>query len=157
MKFQTIISALFLVAVFGAQPLSAQSLKAQYNVDDSKIALQGFSPVSYIDLGIAQQGKKEFKSVYQEVAYYFTDADQKAKFEKNPEKYLPAYGGYCAFGVYVGAKFRVNPYKFKVIDDKLYLFLYDLEVDAQQLWNDGKDSERVKKADANWKELKNKA
>lgn len=154
MKFNAVI--LIFALAFSAQALSAQNLKHQNNIDDSKIALQGFSAVSYIDLGIAQMGKKDFKSVYHDVAYYFTDADQKAKFDKNPEKYLPEFGGYCAFGVYVGAKFRVNPYKFKVIDDKLYLFLYDLEVDAQQLWNDGKDSERIKKANANWEGLKNK-
>lgn len=154
MKFHSII--LVFALAFSANALFAQGLKHQHNIDDSKIALQGFSPVSYIDLGIAQMGSKAFKTVYQDVAYYFTDADQKAKFDKNPGKYLPEYGGYCAFGVYVGAKFRVNPYKFKVIDDKLYLFLYDLEVDAQQLWNDGKDSERIKKANANWEELRNK-
>lgn len=155
MKINAVI--LIFAMALGVQTLSAQNLKHQNNIDDSRIALQGFSPVSYIDLGIAQMGKKEFKSVHQEVTYYFTNADQKAKFDKNPEKYLPEYGGYCAFGVYVGAKFRVNPYKFKVIDDKLYLFLYDLEVDAQQLWNDGKDSERIKKANTNWEGLRNKA
>lgn len=127
--------------------------KMTNNIDDSKIALQGYSPVSYLDLGIAQKGLKEYKATYDGLAYYFTSEDQKKSFEANPKKYLPQYGGYCAFGVSVGAKFRVDPNKFVVKDGKYYLFLYDLEVDAQQLWLADNHKELVKKADANWTKL----
>ncbi|MEQ8242953.1 YHS domain-containing (seleno)protein [Fulvivirga sp.] len=130
--------------------------KAANNIDDSKIALQGYSPVSYLDLGLAQKGVKEHKATYDGIAYYFTSADQKKTFEANPKKYLPQYGGYCAFGVYVGAKFRVDPNKFVVKDGKYFLYLYDLEVDAQQLWLDGNHKELVKKADDNWTSLSKK-
>lgn len=151
MKIKFIFSALLALAIaFTAQ---AQDFKAKYNADDSKIALQGYSPVSYIDLGIAQRGLKEYKSTYDGLNYYFTSAEQKAKFEKNPQKYLPEYGGYCAFGVSVGAKFRTDPNKFVVSNGKLFLFLYDVEVDAQQLWLAGNEKELVKKADTNWKKL----
>ncbi|NJN28842.1 MAG: hypothetical protein HC819_24145 [Cyclobacteriaceae bacterium] len=127
--------------------------KMANNIDDSKIALQGYSPVSYLDLGIAQKGLKEYKSTYDGLAYYFTSEDQKKSFETNPKKYLPQYGGFCAFGVSVGAKFRVDPNKFVVKDGKYFLFLYDLEVDAQQLWLAGNHKELVQKADTNWTKL----
>ena len=123
----------------------------------AKIALQGYSPVSYIDLGLAQKGKVQFVSTYKEVKYYFTDAKQKSKFDADPNKYLPEYGGYCAFGVYAGAKFRPDPNKFLTKDGKLYLFLYNLELDAKQLWLAEKDdSKLIKTAGANWAKLKNK-
>lgn len=131
----------------------AQTLKTKYNVDDSKIALQGYSTVSYIDLGIPQINK-QFKTSKDGVDYYFVDAGQKQKFEANPDKYLPQYGGFCAFGVSVGAKFRVNPYKYVVKDGKLYLFLYNTEVDAQQLWLQGNHNELVSKSNSNWDKLK---
>lgn len=151
MKAKFIFSALLALAItFTTQ---AQNLKAKYNTDDSKIALQGYSPVSYIDLSIAQRGLKAYKSTHDGLNYYFTSAEQKAKFDKNPQKYLPEYGGYCAFGVSVGAKFRTDPNKFVVSNGKLFLFLYDVEVDAQQLWLAGNEKELVKKADANWKKL----
>ena len=67
--------------------------------------------------------------------------------------YVPQYGGYCAFGVSVGAKFRVDPNKFVVKDGKYFLYLYDIEVDAQQLWLAGNHKELVQKADANWVKL----
>ena len=88
--------------------LHAQDKMAN-NIDNSNIALDGYSPVSYLDLGLAQKGVKDHKSTYNKVFYYFTDADQKARFDKNPAKYMPQYGGYCAFGTYAGAKFDVDP------------------------------------------------
>ncbi len=124
------------------------------NVDNSTIHLQGYSPVSYLDLGIAQKGLKEFKSVHEKITYYFTSAEQKAKFDKNPNKYKPQYGGFCAFGTYAGAKFRPDPNKFIVKDGKYFLFLYDLNLDAQQLWLNEKDHDKlVAGADKNWKKL----
>lgn len=130
-------------------PLLAQDKMAN-NIDNSNIALQGYSPVSYLDLGLAQKGIKEFKSDHQEVVYYFTSEEQKKAFDKNPEKYLPQYGGYCAFGVYAGAKFRPDPNKFIVKNGKYYLFLYNLELDAQQLWlKESAHEQLVQKANEN--------
>ncbi|MCI0751026.1 MAG: YHS domain-containing protein [Flammeovirgaceae bacterium] len=149
MKSLSLIVATLLISTLGF----AQNIKANHNTDDSKIALQGYSSVSYLDLDIAQKGLKEYKVTYDGLAYYFTSEDQKKSFEANPKKYLPQYGGYCAFGVSVGAKFRVDPNKFVVKDGKYFLFLYDLEVDAQQLWLAGNHKELVQKADANWAKL----
>ncbi|MFS4457306.1 YHS domain-containing (seleno)protein [Maribacter sp. 2304DJ31-5] len=133
----------------------AQDKKAN-NIDDSKIGLQGYSPVSYLDMGLAQRGSKQYKSIHNKVAYYFTSAEQKTAFENNPEKYMPQYGGYCAFGIYAGAKFRVDPNKFVVSNGKYYLFLNDVEVDAKQLWVSEKESKLLATANKNWKSLKTK-
>lgn len=148
MKTIKLMMLTLVMAVF-----TSASYAQSTNTDDSKIALQGYSPVSYLDLNLAQKGSKEFKSTYQGLNYYFTSAEQKATFDANPQKYLPQYGGYCAFGVSVGAKFRVDPNKFIVKDGKYYLFLYDVEVDAMQLWLAGSHKELVAKANENWKKL----
>ncbi|MCD2260004.1 YHS domain-containing (seleno)protein [Psychroserpens luteolus] len=134
--------------------ISAQDKMAN-NIDNSNIALQGYSPVSYLDLGLAQKGNKNFKSTYKNVNYYFTSKDQKTTFDKNPSKYLPQYGGFCAFGTYAGAKFRVDPNKFLVKDNKYYLFLNDVELDAKQLWLAEKNHGKLKStADKNWSKLR---
>lgn len=153
MNIQTVIISSILAFFISIGTLTAQDYKTEYNVDDSKIALQGYSPVSYIDLGLAQRGSKAFKSEHDGISYYFTDEKQKATFEKNPTKYLPEFGGWCATGIAVGAKFRTDPNKFLVRDDKLYLFLYSMEVDAIQLWKD--DEKKLKgQAQENWKKLR---
>ncbi len=128
--------------------------KMSHNIDNSNIALAGYSAVSYLDLGLAQIGNKAFKSEYQKVVYYFTSAKQKATFDKNPTKYLPQYGGFCAFGVYAGAKFRVDPNKFIVKNDKYYLYLNNVELDAKQLWLAEQNHGKLKGiADKNWNKL----
>lgn len=150
---KTIKSTIVLVALFMATSLFAQDKMAN-NVDNSTIALQGYSPVSYLDLGLAQQGNKSYKSEYNKVAYYFTSAEQKEIFDKNPAKYQPQYGGFCAFGTYVGAKFRVDPNKFIVKDGRYYLFLNNVELDAKQLWIAENNHSKLKSvADKNWSKL----
>ena len=150
MKNILIILTLF---AFTSLDLIGQDNKAN-NIDNSNIALQGYSPVSYADLGLAQKGVKDFKSEYKKIVYYFTSKEQKATFDMNPEKYLPQYGGFCAFGIYAGAKFRADPNKFISKNGTYFLYLYNLELDAQQLWlNENDHKGLVAKADTNWKKL----
>lgn len=146
-----ILTGIFLI---GMKTVQAQVDKKALNVDDSKIALQGYSPVSYMDLGLAQRGNRAFKAEHGGINYYFTDKGQQTAFEANPQKYLPEYGGFCAFGIYAGAKFRTDPNKFLVAKGKLYLFLYDVEVDAMQLWLGESEAKLTQTADANWAKLK---
>ncbi|WP_232517445.1 YHS domain-containing (seleno)protein, partial [Aquimarina aggregata] len=148
-------STIVVLALLVSTVSFAQDKKAN-NIDDSKIGLQGYSPVSYLDLGLAQRGAKQFKSTHNKIAYYFTSEDQKKTFDSNPQKYMPQYGGFCAFGVYAGAKFRVDPTKFVVNNGKYYLFLNDVEVDAKQLWISEKESKLLATANKNWNGLKTK-
>ena len=150
---RTLKSVLVLFTLFAGISLSAQDKMAN-NIDNSNIALQGYSAVSYLDLGLAQRGSKNFKSEHEKVVYYFTSAEQKTAFDKNPGKYMPQFGGYCAFGIYAGAKFRVDPNKFMVKDGTYYLFLNNVELDAQQLWLAENNHSKLKKvADNNWSKL----
>ncbi|WP_420575803.1 YHS domain-containing (seleno)protein [Ekhidna sp.] len=142
-------TALLVLGTFGAY---AQA----YNTDDSKIALNGYSPVSYLDLQLAQRGSKEYVSEYDGVKYFFTSAEQKKTFDANPKKYLPQYGGWCATGIAIGAKFRTDPNKFLVKGDKYYVYLNSIEVDALQVWNEKGHDAMVKSANENWKTLKSK-
>jgi len=130
----------------------AQDNKAN-NIDNSNIALQGYSAVSYADDGLAQRGVKGFKSEYEGVVYYFTSDEQKVSFDRNPSKYLPQYGGFCAFGIYAGAKFRVDPNKFISKDGKYFLFLNNVELDAKQLWLNEQESQLIATANTNWEKL----
>ena len=152
---KTQIKHILVVLTIFTSSVAISQDKQAFNIDNSNIALQGYSPVSYLDLGIAQKGLKEHKSEYNKVVFYFTSKEQKKKFDSDPERYLPQYGGYCAFGTYAGAKFRTDPNKFLVRDGKYFLFLYNIELDAQQLWlaEDNHDG-LVKKADKNWEKLK---
>ena len=91
-------------------------------VNDHGVAIGGYDVVSYFS-GEAKQGNEKYASDYKGTTYYFSSKSNKNAFKKAPEKYVPQFGGYCAWGV--GAKsalFPINPETFDIIDGKLYLF-----------------------------------
>ena len=53
----------------------------------------------------------------------FASEENKARFVANPKAYVPAYGGFCAFGTAMGFKFYGDPHLWKIVDNKLYLNL----------------------------------
>ena len=145
------ISGFLVVALLGIGVLSAQS--HSYSIDDSKIALEGYSPVSYIDDGVAQIGKKEYKSTYDGVTYYFTSKNQQNTFDANPSKYKAQYGGWCAFAVSLGAKFQPDPSRFRVVNGKLYMFTKNLEGDFVEVWEKEGKEMHIKQADKKWRTM----
>ncbi len=124
-----------------------------YSLPSSGLALEGYCPVAYFAVNKPVKGKPEFASTYNEVTYHFVSAAAKQMFEKNPEKYLPAFGGWCAFGMAVADKFPVNPRVFKIVNGRLLLFLDNKSVNALKLWNDGNERELLEKAEAHWKKV----
>lgn len=123
-----------------------------YNLPGSGIAIEGYSPVSYFD-GRAERGHARHSVEHNGVTYHLTNARQVAAFRRNPAKYVPAFGGWCAFGMAVEDKFPVDPTAFEIVDGKLYLFLRNKGVDARKLWNKGDERELVRKANAHWKKV----
>ncbi|UTN04747.1 YHS domain-containing protein [Flavobacterium bizetiae] len=122
----------------------------QYNLEN-KVAIQGYDPVGYFTDGKAIKGKKEFTTSYQGVVYKFSSTENKEAFLKNPSKYEPQYGGWCAYAMgSAGEKVEINPETFKIIDGKLYLFYNAYFNNTLKSWN--KDQTNLKtKADNNWK------
>ena len=123
------------------------------NLPSSGLALEGYCPVAYHAVNKPLRGKPEHSSTYADVTYHFVSADAKKAFDENPEKYVPAFGGWCAFGMAVQDKFPVDPTNFKIVDGRLMLFLRNKNVDALQLWNDGDEREFVEKAEKHWNKV----
>lgn len=121
-----------------------------YNLASSGVALEGYCPVAYFAVNKPVRGKPEFASTYNGVTYYLVSADAKKIFDNDPEKYLPAFGGWCAFGMSVEDKFPVDPTNFKIVNGRLMVFLRNKNVDALQLWNDGDEAALTAKAEAHW-------
>ena len=93
-----------------------------YNLPSSGVALEGYCPVAYFLADKAIKGSLEYASEYNGVTYYFVSADAKKLFDADPDKYVPAYGGWCAFGMAVQDKFPVDPTNFKIVDGRLLVF-----------------------------------
>ncbi len=116
------------------------------------LAVHGHDVVAYFTKGKPIRGEARFATVYKEATYRFSTKANLDAFKANPAKYEPAYGGYCAYGVSVGAKFDGNPNYWKIVDGKLYLNL-DRDIAAAF---DKDVNGSLKKAEANWPGLKDK-
>jgi YHS domain-containing protein len=121
-----------------------------YNLPSTGLALEGYCPVAYFAVNKPVRGKSEHASTYNGVTYHFVSADAKRTFDAEPRKYIPAFGGWCAFGMAIQDKFPVDPRSFKIVDGQLMLFLKNRDVDALELWNDGNEQELIQKAEAHW-------
>ncbi len=116
------------------------------------LAAHGFDVVAYHTAKKPVQGDAKFAVAHKEATYRFSSQSNLKAFKANPAKYEPAFGGYCAYGVSVGAKFDGDPRYWKIVDGKLYL---NLNADIQQAWF--KDIPgAIKKANANWPKLAGK-
>lgn len=73
----------------------------------------------------------------------------KQLFQANPNKYAPQHGGFCSFGVSVGALFPVDITTAQVYKDKLYV---NLNKDILDMFNEDLDA-NIAKADASFKKL----
>ena len=145
--------------IFGATVSTVLGQQAAKNtfVNKDNVALGGYDVVAYFTQNEAVRGNKKFAINHGGATYWFTDLENKTKFESNPEQFLPQFGGYCAFAVAMkGAKVPSDPRTFKLHDGKLYLFFNDYYEGAPFNtiipWN-ADEVAMLKKAKNNWKKM----
>ncbi len=122
-------TVLALVGIAGCAPLITQSpgkglspVNAVSEGDDKHLMLFGHDVVSYFTEGTHKKGSPDIKSVYKEVTFRFSKPEHKALFDKEPEKYIPQYGGYCANGLAYAIPWGGDADTWIIRDGKLYIF-----------------------------------
>lgn len=126
------------------------------------LGLQGYDPVSYQNPGIPQKGNSGITASYDDITYHFSNEANKEVFEADPERYVPAYGGWCATGMafelinanWPSGKYQIDPMTFKVLDQKTYLFYNFPDYNALPDWN-SQESRLKAFADDFWDNLIN--
>lgn len=133
------------------------SLVAQKNYYTKKGAVaKGYDVVAYFD-NEAKQGSKTISTEYDGVKFYFSSQENRNTFHKNPTKYVPQYGGFCAYAMGVkGSKVSINPETFEIREGKLYLFYNKGSTNTLDLWTKEGAEELKTKADKNWKKVTSK-
>ena len=120
------------------------------NLSKEGLALQGYDPVAFFTEQKPVLGKEEFHSGFHDATYRFASAEHQAIFEKDPAKYEPQFGGYCAYGVAQGHLAPVKIDAFQIVNGRL-LMQYDSDV--KSAFN--KDQRgNLETADKNWPTLK---
>jgi hypothetical protein len=105
------------------------------NTDATGLVIRGYDPVAYFTAGRPVPGRSDLW-----VEYY-------------PEKYLPQYGGYCAFGVAMGKKFDIDPGSWRIVDGRLY---FNLNPTILEKWS-ADTKGYIPKSEKYWPKIRDKA
>lgn len=137
------------LAVAAPFPAFAQSVP-ELNLSSSGLAVRGIDVVSYFNVGSPQAGSEDFSLVHAGGTYRFTSQANKSLFESDPDRFLPAYGGYCAYGTAVNTKVDGDPNIWHIVDDQLYL---NITRSVDWVWRRD-PAGYIRKANNNWPKIK---
>lgn len=149
MKIKSFIIALLFAAPASAAPWSTTN----------KIAIEGYDPVAYHTQHRAVRGSQKHSAKHDGATFYFSSADNKRTFVASPRKYLPKFGGHCAFAVAMNkAKVKADPTTFKIHNGALLLF-FNAHYQGEPFntivpWNQNEKA-LMAKAEKNWRTLRN--
>lgn len=90
--------------------------------NDARLMLRGNDPVAYFTEGKPVAGKAELRAEHEGLSYRFASEGNRSTFQQAPQKYVPAYGGFCASGAPYALKANIGADLFKIVDGRLYLF-----------------------------------
>lgn len=117
------------------------------------LGLHGVDSVALSTLGAVAEGDATFTVVHEGAAYYFATEASAEIFSQDPGRYLPQYGGFCAYAIAKGKKFDGDPVYADIVDDKLYLFVNAAIFELYK-----KDSERIlATAEEMWPKIRSRA
>jgi YHS domain-containing protein len=115
---------------------------------EARLLLKGADVTAYFTQGKFVQGDVQYRTSYQGVDFRFASAEAKAMFDKEPTRYLPQYGGYCANGLVYGIPWGGDADTWKIVNGKLYIFGGQGSMDAFLL----DEKQNLVLADKYWQE-----
>ena len=134
-----------------------QQLQNKFFTTKENVAIGGYDLVAYFAQNKVIRGSQKFCERVHGVDYWFSNSENKSKFQIDSGKYLPQYGGYCAFAMAKkNAKVPSDPKTFKLHNGKLHLFFNDYyqgdPVNTIIPWN-ADERNMINNASTNWKDF----
>lgn len=124
----------------------------RYNLGRTKLALDGYDVVDYLKRDSAREGTSYFTARYQGAIYYFASETNRVIFAADPDRYLPAYGGWSARAIAEGRRIDIDPRMFKVTNGRLFLFHSDNGRAVRDSWI-ADEQGLTSRADSRWKAI----
>ncbi len=144
---------LFIILLTIGLSLNAQSVN--YNTDKGFIA-EGHDVVAYFS-GEVKKGNNKYITTFDNIKFKFSSQENLDTFKATPKKYVPQYGGWCAYAVgEKGKKVSIDPETYEIRDEKLYLFYNSWGNNTLKSWLKYPKALKAK-ADKNWGLIKNKS
>jgi hypothetical protein len=112
-------AAMILMLVAGGSVAAEEVVNTGYFGD---VAIKGYDAVAYFTEHKAVKGSEKLTYHWLGANWHFESAENRELFRREPVKYAPQYGGYCADGVSAGTiTTNIDPKAWRIIDGKLYL------------------------------------
>jgi len=138
--------------IFASLLLATSLIADSINTNWRGLAIKGYDPVAYFTDAKPVEGKSGFTFEWQDAKWRFASAEHRDMFAKEPERFAPQFGGYCAWAVSQGYTAGIDPDAWKIVDGKLYL---NYSPEIQEKWAQDIPGNIVK-AEANWPKLRDK-
>ena len=138
------------LAIAAASSGFAETKADPINKDGSGVAIKGYDPVAYFTDGKPVKGSASFTHQWMNSTWWFASAEDRDEFARNPEKYAPQYGGYCAYGVSQGHTAPIDPEAWTIIEGRLYL---NYSKGVKKTWSEA-IPKHVEEANRNWPGLR---
>jgi len=143
---------LLLITIF---TLTVSAQQIDYYLDDDYVA-EGYDVTEYFNKKTIE-GKEEHVISYDGVKFLFASKTNLNKFKANPKKYIPQYGGHCAYALAKnGKKADADPETYEIRNGKLYMFYNSWGINNLENWLEEEPNKLVIKADSYWEKLKYK-
>ena len=148
MKKIQFLAGLIAASMFFVTSVSHAAEETQSDING--VILSGYDTVAYFTMSKPVKGYAGISAVHDGAIYHFSSEANRDTFKANPAKYAPQYGGFCAYGAAIGAKFPIDPAVFAVVDDKLYV---NNSAKVSELWT-AKQSQAITLADTKWSKIR---
>jgi YHS domain-containing protein len=126
-----------------AEPASIMSVE--------QVALEGYDPVAYFVSNEAYKADGSYTYSYEGLTWNFKTSDNLESFKADPAKYIPVFGGFCAYELADEELVYSKPEFWHIHNGQVYLFS---RKSAQEKWFRDMDA-MIVKAQAHWNALKN--
>ncbi len=147
------IVLLFLAALASTLAVAAEPVsKSRFG----GVAIDGHDTVAYQQLQrvpqeAAVEGTRRYTVEYKGAKWHFASEESSELFKAQPEKYSPAYNGFCANALSLGeGLIRTDGTHWEIFEDKLYLFF---AARGRDRWTEGNWKTYKVDADAAWEKL----
>lgn len=110
------------------------------------VAINGADPLGYFDTGGPVIPEPGIGLVWHGAEWRFRDSQARGRFEMDPQRYAPRFGGYCAFAASRGYLAPTIPEAWTIHDGRLYL---NANLRARELWLQDVPG-NIAKGEANW-------
>lgn len=129
--------------------MTSYSQETSYNIQDGFIA-GGYDVVTYFE-GNPTIGDDSYIFTFDGVVFKFSSERTLKLFKKSPKKFIPEYGGWCAYAIALKSKrVTINPKTYEIREGKLYLFYKTKLINTHKKWLEKNPTELISKANMNW-------